>query len=132
MVTIKPISQLPSDEKGFTMLELLIVVTLIGLLATIAMPIYHNSIIKAKEAALKENLYVMRESIDKYYADIGSYPPTIIALVEKKYLRTVPVDPLTGSKDTWITVNADTGNGIFDVKSGSERTGTNDIPYSEW
>lgn len=117
---------------GFTLIELLFVITIIGILATIAVPMYHNSIIRAKEATLKDDLYHMRDAIDKYYADNGEYPPSLTALVDKKYIRAVPEDPFTGSKDAWITIQAEEGHGVFDVKSGSDLIGRNGTAYNEW
>ncbi|MBI5234876.1 MAG: prepilin-type N-terminal cleavage/methylation domain-containing protein [Deltaproteobacteria bacterium] len=118
--------------RGFTLIELLIVLTLIGIVAGIAAPLYHKSVVSAREAALKENLYQMREAIDKYYADAGEYPQGLISLVEKKYIRSVPADPFTRSKDTWVEVPAEGETGVFDVKSGSALTGNNGTPYNEW
>ena len=125
--------QLPrAGEEGFTIIELMIVITLIGILVGIAIPMYQTSIIRAKEAALKENLYLLRDTIDKYYSDHVEYPPSLATLVEKKYIRAVPEDPFTGSKDTWNEVPADSGPGVFDVRSGSDLTGRNGVPYNEW
>lgn len=120
------------NSRGFTLLELLTVITIIGILATIAVPMYQRSVIKAKEAALKDDLYQMRESIDKYYADHGKYPTTLSVLVDSKYMRWVPVDPFTNTKDSWVEVRGGDAEGVFDVKSGSELVGTNGTPYSEW
>src|SRR3990172_12573135 len=86
--------------RGFTLIELMLVITIIGILATIALPMYQSSVTKAREAALQENLFQMRTAIDKFYADQGEYPPSLTGLVEKKYIRAVPVDPFTGSMDT--------------------------------
>ncbi len=121
---------------GFTLLELMIVVTIIGILATISQPMYRNAVTKAREAALQENLFVMRDAIDKYYADNEKYPESLEDLVNKKYIRRVPKDPIPGSSATWVVVQEtdDKGQpgGISDVKSSSEAVGTDGRKYSEW
>ena len=124
------------DRRGFTFIEMLIVVAIIGILATIALPSFQLAVTKAKEAALKENLFILRDVIDQYYADQERYPPALAELVEKRYLRRVPVDPITGKSDSWTFVYAtdEQGqeNGIVDVRSGSEQMGLNGAPYREW
>ncbi|MEE9614069.1 MAG: prepilin-type N-terminal cleavage/methylation domain-containing protein [Thermodesulfobacteriota bacterium] len=122
----------PVSGAGFTLIEIMVVLTLIAILASIAVPLYRNSVVKAREAALLENLYRMREAIDKYYADMDEYPPSLSELVEKKYIRTVPEDPVTKSSDTWVEVPAEEGSGVYDVHSGSELVGRSGTPYSEW
>lgn len=106
--------------------------TLIGILAGIAVPLYYSSVIKAREAALKEDLYQLREAIDKYSADHGAYPDGLSVLVEKKYVRSIPVDPVTDSSETWIEVQAEGSSGIYDVKSGSGIMSTDGTAYNEW
>jgi general secretion pathway protein G len=124
------------DRRGFTFVEMLIVVSIIGILATIALPSFQTAVIKAKEAALKENLFVLRDVIDQFYADQEKYPATLADLVEKRYLRRVPADPITGQSDSWTfeyaTDEQGQENGIVDVRSGSEQTGLNGVPYREW
>ncbi|MCI0372628.1 MAG: type II secretion system GspH family protein [candidate division NC10 bacterium] len=124
------------DRRGFTFIEVLIVVTIIGILATIALPSFQLAVSKAKEAALKENLFILRDVIDQYYADQERYPPTLAELVEKRYLRRVPADPITGRDDSWAfayaTDEQGQENGIVDVRSGSEGVGLNGVPYKEW
>ncbi|HEY5600411.1 MAG TPA: prepilin-type N-terminal cleavage/methylation domain-containing protein [Candidatus Manganitrophaceae bacterium] len=122
------------NAKGFTLLELMVVVTIIGILVTLAEPSYRVATIKAREAALKKDLYVMRDVIDQYRADQGQYPSALSALVEKGYVRAVPVDPFTHSSETWVEIYAAEGeeSGIFDVHSGSNIIGTNDVSYNEW
>jgi general secretion pathway protein G len=126
-------------SSGFTLIELMIVMALIVILAGVGLAVYGNSVTRAKEATLKEDLFRMRDSIDQYYADKNKYPPSLSALVDDKYLRTVPVDPFTNSADTWQTTasEADPSNpsaepGIYDVKSGSEQMSLDGTPYSEW
>ncbi|MBI5454957.1 MAG: prepilin-type N-terminal cleavage/methylation domain-containing protein [Deltaproteobacteria bacterium] len=119
-------------SKGFTLLELMVVITIIGVLATIAVPMYQASITRAKEAALKEDLFEMRSSIDKHYADFGKYPESLSALVEKKYIRALPIDPFTGSDATWEAVAVLEEDGVYDVRSGSDLVGRNGVPYNEW
>lgn len=110
----------------------MVVLTIIGVLASIAMPMYQNSVVRAKEAALRENLYQIRDSIDEYYADHEEYPPSLSSLVESKYIRMIPPDPITGAEDAWIEVMAEDGNGVYDVRSGSSEAGRNGVPYNEW
>jgi len=128
-----------SWQGGFTLIEMLIVMVLIVLLASVVLALYGNSVTRAKEATLKENLFMMRKVIDEYYADKGKYPADLQTLVSEKYLRQIPVDQFTGSADTWQTTQADVdpGNpsaeaGISDVKSGSDQVGLDGKPYSEW
>ena len=125
--------------RGFTLIELLVVMSIIVTLAAIGFAVYGNSIRRAKEATLKEDLFRMRDAIDQYYADKNKYPPTLDALVEARYLRSVPVDPFTRSADTWQTIPAepDPANpsvepGIYDVRSGSDETSTDGTKYSDW
>jgi len=121
-----------ASKKGFTLIELLIVMSLIGILASIGIPTYNKSVIRAREAALRKDLYHMREAIDKYYADNESYPEDLYQLVDKKYIRKIPVDPFTRASDSWVELPSDGGSGIFDVVSGSEESSRSGVPYSEW
>jgi len=125
--------------RGFTLIELMIVMSLIVILAGIGLAMHANSQIRAREAVLKEDLFRMRDAIDQYYADKNQYPPSLDALVTDKYLRALPVDPFTSSADTWRTTmseidvaNPSATPGIFDVKSGSDRTSLEGTPYSNW
>jgi general secretion pathway protein G len=124
---------------GFTLVELLVVMMIIVILAGTGLALYSTSVTKANEAALLQDLSVMRRALDDYYADKNKYPPSLATLVDEKYLRTIPRDPFTQSADTWQTElsepdpsNPSSEPGIFDVKSGSDRIGINNIPYAEW
>ncbi|MDP1568536.1 MAG: prepilin-type N-terminal cleavage/methylation domain-containing protein [Vicinamibacterales bacterium] len=124
---------------GFTMIEVLVVVTLVVLLASLAMVQYTNSIKRTREAVLKEDLFRLRESIDQFYADKGKWPQSLEELVSEHYLREVPEDPMTSSRTTWQTVPAepDPGNptaepGIYDVKSGATGVALDGTNYSDW
>lgn len=121
-------------KKGFTIIELLIVITIIGILLTIAQPTYKSSVKRAKETVLKENLFAMRSAIDQYYADNGSYPMTLDDLVQKGYLRSIPKDPITNSNTTWIIVPPPDPeeSGVYDIKSGSNEISLSGTPYSDW
>ena len=126
-------------DAGFTLMELMIVMTLIVTLAGVGLSMYGNSVTRSKEAVLKEDLFRLRDAIDQYYADKNKYPPTLESLVADKYIRAIPVDPFTASADTWQTTmseleagNVATEPGIFDVKSGSELSGLDGTPYANW
>jgi len=124
---------------GFTLIELMIVMAIIAILMSIAMPIYNRSIVRAKESVLKNNLFTMRTVLDEYSYDKQKAPQSLQDLVSEGYLRQIPVDPMTGSADTWKTIQEDATNavsqtepGIFDVRSGSDKTSLEGTPYSEW
>ena len=122
--------------RGFTLTELLLVLLFIALLASIVIPVVINSVHYARESALKESLYTMRKAIDGFYADKGKYPETLLELADKRYLRKVPVDPMTDRTD-WIEVHGEgTGDnpdtGVVDVHSASEEKDSNGTPYKEW
>ena len=126
-------------NKGFTLIELMIVMAIIVILAGIATALYTNSMQRSKEAVLKSDLFRMRDAIDQYYADKNKYPESLDALVSEKYLRAIPVDPITNSADTWQTTmaepepgNALAGTGIFDVKSGAEQMALDGTRYADW
>lgn len=128
-----------SGRRGFTIVELMIVLTIVGILVSIAIPIYQKSIIRAKESVLKSNLFTLRTVIDEYTYDKQKAPQSLQDLVSDGYLRQVPVDPMTGSDSTWKIIMEDAMNsidqtepGIFDVKSGSDRMSLEGTPYSEW
>ena len=126
-------------QRGFTMVELLVVISIIVILASMGMAQYRNSVVRAREAVLKEDLFRMRDAIDQYYADKNKYPSSLEDLVTDGYLREIPVDPFTNSKDTWQPVNAEANvtdttaqPGIYDVKSGSEESSLDGTKYSDW
>ena len=119
---------------GFTLIELLVVLAVVATLLTLALPRYFGSIDKSKEAVLKENLYHMREAISRYHADKGKYPDTIEALAADKYLRKVPLDPVTDSAATWIVVAPQdpAAGGVYDVRSGAPGKGIDGSEYAQW
>jgi len=119
---------------GFTLIELLVTLAIIALLLSVAVPRYSGSLHRADEAALHEDLAMMRDALDKRYADKGRYPPSLDDLVTEKYLRKIPPDPVTQSYETWIAVPpADPSlGGVADVRSGAKGVGRNGIPYDKW
>ena len=128
-----------TGSRGFTIIELMVVLALIVILASLAMVQYRRTIIYSKEAVLRDDLTKMRDAIDQYYADKNQYPPTLAALSSEGYLREIPKDPITESTSTWQEVPAepDASNptappGVFDVKSGSDGTALDGRRYSEW
>ncbi len=121
-------------SSGFTLVELMVVMSIIALLLTIAVPKYFHSIDNAKDATLKQSLSVMRDAIDKYYGDYDRYPDSLDELVTKKYIRAVPVDPITTSKDTWVLIppSGDASGSIYDVKSGAPGVAKDGTAYADW
>jgi general secretion pathway protein G len=119
---------------GFTLIELLVVMAIIATLLSFAAPRYIGSVDKAKEATLKENLATLRDVIDKHYADTGKYPATLDELVTRKYLRKIPVDPVTDSSRTWIVVPPDDAekSGVFDVVSGASGKARDGSAFRSW
>jgi general secretion pathway protein G len=127
------------DHRGWTLIELMVVLSLIVLLAGLALTNYRNAVIRAQEAVLKEDLFRMRDLIDQYYADRGKYPASLEDLVSEGYLRRIPADPFTNSSETWETVmaepdltNPSAESGIYDIRSGSERTALDGTSYRDW
>ena len=127
------------NADGWTLIELLIVISLIMILSSIAMSAYRNTVTAAREAAQGNAKWMMREAIDQYYADKGRYPESLDALVSETYLRQIPKDPFTEKTDTWVTTQADaqpgamsSSAGIYDVKSGSDGTALDGSRYADW
>lgn len=120
------------NAKGFTLIELMIVVSIVGILATIAVPSYQSSLVKARETVLRQDLFTLRELLDHHRADKGKYPPSLDSLVTAGYLRALPKDPFTNSPSSWQQIIEPTEGGIFDVYSGSDLVGTNGTPYNQW
>ncbi|WP_353062507.1 prepilin-type N-terminal cleavage/methylation domain-containing protein [Tunturibacter psychrotolerans] len=134
-----PQSSTRTAEQGFTLLELMIVMVVIGLLAAIAIPAYTSNIRNAKEAVLKEDLHTMRQAIDSYTVDKAKAPQSLDDLVQAGYLKAMPVDPFTHRSDTWMPVQDDTlssidqtDSGIDDVHSGAQQTASDGTSYSTW
>jgi general secretion pathway protein G len=126
-------------QRGFTLVELLIVISLISILAAMGLVQYKNSVTSTKESVLRTDLFRMRDAIDQYYADKGKYPSSLDSLVSDGYMRKIPEDPITKAADTWQTVPAepDPSNpsaepGIYDVKSGAQGQSLDGTAYSDW
>lgn len=139
MVAMHPTRATRLTEQGFTLLELMIVMVVIGLLAAIAIPSYTNNIRNAKEAVLKEDLHTIRTAIDSYTVDKQKAPQSLDDLVQAGYLKTMPVDPFTKRSDSWVPVQDDsmsnidqTESGIDDVHSGAQQTASDGTSYSTW
>ena len=127
-------SSLRHARRGFTLIELVVVLAIVALLLALATPRYFHRIDKSKETILKANLAATRDVLDKYYGDNGKYPDRLETLVEKKYLRSLPFDPMTESVTTWLIVAPDTPEkgGVFDLHSGAEGNSSDGTPYAEW
>ncbi|MEK6686391.1 MAG: prepilin-type N-terminal cleavage/methylation domain-containing protein [Pseudomonadota bacterium] len=127
---------MPTNKKhtGFTLIELLVVMAIIATLLSIVAPRYFNSLEKAKEAVLRQDLGIMRNAIDQFYSDFGKYPIDLMELVDKRYLRRIPIDPLTESDQTWIEVPPDNEEetGVYDVHSGYSGRASDGSFYEEW
>ena len=128
-----------TSEQGFTLVELIVVMAIVAILTAMALPRFGAAVRSAREAVLKEDLHVMRSAIESYTMDKQKAPQSLDDLVQAGYLKDVPVDPMTQSKDTWVTDTSDsmssvdqTDPGIDNVHSGSDQVGTDDQPYSSW
>jgi general secretion pathway protein G len=121
-------------HRGFTLIELLVVMSIIAVLLTIAVPRYFHTLDRSREAVLRQDLSVLRDSIDKHFGDYGQYPDSLTALVERHYIRAVPVDPFTRKADEWQMVVSDDADhpGIRDVHSAAEGTGSDGVLYKDW
>ena len=120
-------------RRGFTLIELLVVLAIIATLLTLAVPRYFQHVERSKEAVLRENLATVRDAIDQYHADTGIWPPTLESLAEKRYLRMMPTDPITGRQDTWQIVPPPDGkSGVYDIHSGAGGAATNGQAYADW
>ena len=120
--------------RGFTLIELLVVMTIIAVLLSIAVPRYFHTLDRSRETVLRQDLSVMREAIDKHLGDYGQYPDSLTALVERRYIRAVPVDPFTKTAEGWQMVVSEDADrpGIRDVHSAAEGQGSDGLPYKEW
>lgn len=129
------------NARGFTLIEMVIVFTLIGILVGLALPQYQNAVRKARESVLKETLFQMRKLIDQYYTDKSKYPASLQALVDENYLRKIPDDPITGKSDAWVEIREQPAVdelkpglsfGVVDIHSSSEDKSLDGTPYNTW
>ena len=125
---------LKRTKRGFTLVELMVVMAIIALLLALAMPRYFNHLEKSRETILKQDLAVMRDAVDKYHGDRGRYPESLEELVSARYLRTLPVDPITERLDTWQVVAPSSGEAgaVYDIKSGAPGNARDGSPYADW
>lgn len=131
-----------TGDRGFTLIEIIIVLSIIGLLVGLGLPTYKSATVKAREAVLRENLYILRKLIDQYAQDKGKYPASLQTLVQDSYIRTIPVDPMTRLATSWVEVREQPSPedpmlteipGVIDVKSGSEdKSPIDGSPYNTW
>jgi general secretion pathway protein G len=122
-------------QHGFTLIELMVVLTILALLLTVAVPKYFSHVDRAKEATLRQDLQVMRDAIDKFYADKGRYPEQLDELVSARYIRNIPVDPISESISTWRVIappESETQGAVYDIKSGAEGTAQDGSQYADW
>lgn len=121
-------------RRGFTLIEILVVLAILAMLLSVAAPRYFGTVDRSRETVLKQNLFQIRESLDKYFADTGKYPETLDDLVARRYLRSAPLDPITGSTTTWVIVAPQDRQkgGVYDVKSGAEGNAKDGTPYRDW
>jgi len=138
-VAVSPCRRVAASQLGFTMIELMIVMAIVVILISIAVPMYQKAMVRSKESVLKNNLFTLRTVIDEYTYDKQKAPQSLQDLVTEGYLRDVPMDPITRSNQTWRVIQEDAmasvsqnEPGIFDVKSGSDKTSLEGTPYAEW
>lgn len=129
-----PVSARSQSKQGFTLIELLVVLAVLAILASISVPLYLDRVDDARETTLRYNLVGLRQSIDQFYRDKGRYPSTLDELVQTRYVRSIPQDPITQRADTWVTVPAREGetNTVFDVKSGASGRAKDGSDYAQW
>lgn len=125
---------LKSLARGFTLIELLVVMAVLGMLVSLAVPRFFGQVDRAKESVLRQDLAIMRDGIDKHFGDVGSYPESLDDMVQKRYLRKIPVDPITGRADTWTVIAPQNGSPgkVFDVKSGAKGRSRDGGDYVTW
>ena len=131
-VTGEPVKK--RGNAGFTLVELLIVLFVIALLASLVAPVVTGNIQRARESTLKEDLIVLRKAIDDFYSDTGRYPENLALLAEKRYIRKIPIDPITEKANTWVEIRGEGQNAgvVVDVRSGSEEKSLDGVPYRDW
>jgi general secretion pathway protein G len=134
MTQARSVHNAHSAQRGFTLIELLVVLAIIGTLLSLALPRYNGSVDKSKEAVLRQNVATLRDAIDKFHGDTGKYPQSLDDLVEKQYLRRIPLDPVTNSEKTWITVPSEDADdpGVMDVKSGASGKSRTGQLFQDW
>jgi len=122
------------QHAGFTLVELLLVLFVIALLASLVAPVVTGNIQRARESTLKEDLLVLRKAIDDFYSDTGRYPENLALLAEKRYIRKIPIDPITEKANTWVEIRGEGQNAavVVDVRSGSEEKSLDGVPYRDW
>ena len=119
-------------HRGFTLIELIVVMAIVALLVALATPRYFAHLDRSKESVLRADLSVMRDALDKFYGDHGRYPESLEELVKRRYIRAIPVDPLTESATTWIALNDAARGGMYDVRSGAAGSDAKGVPYGDW
>jgi general secretion pathway protein G len=135
MVTLRAVPTSAPTARGFTLMELMVVMAIIASLLTLALPRYFHSVDRSREAVLRQDLSIMRDAIDKFYADRGRYPATLAELAEKRYLRSVPADPVTGSATSWVVVqppDLDAAAGVYDIRSGAPGVSLDGERFESW
>lgn len=133
MVTLRPRPRRQAASHGFTLIELLVVMVVVALLASIVAPKYMDRVDTARETVLRQNLAGLRNSIDQFYRDKSRYPDNLTELVQQRYIRTIPIDPITERQDSWILIAPpDSDKGIFDIKSGANLRAKDGTAYANW